>query len=113
MAKTLIRNQVGEKVHNIYLPAGSTEADTFAQAVLEGTYAVFEQTSVAGSDQVTEAEDVTVFYEEEATGKRAYLRFLAKSTKSEEDIISALVGKTYNGIKADKVVIISMRTVSF
>jgi len=111
--KALIRNQLGEKVFNIYVPSGSTEADDFSQAVLEGTYAVFELASTDGSDEVTEAEDVTVFYEEEATGKRAYLRFLAKTSKSEEDIIGALVGKTYNNIKADKVVIISMRTVSF
>jgi len=113
MAKSLIRNQVGDKVHNIYVPADSGAADTFAQNVLEGTYSVLELKETTGSDQVTEAEDVTIFYEEEATGKRNYLRFLAKSTKSEEDIINALVGKTYNGIKADKVVIISMRTVSF
>ena len=113
MAQSLIRNQVGDKVHNLYVPAGDVEAKDFADGVLEGTYAVLALSSTAGSDAVTEAEDVTVFYEEEATGKRSYLRFLAKSTKSEEDIISALVGKTYNGIKADKVVIISMRTVNF
>jgi len=113
MAKSFIRNTVGEKKLGFYVPANSTDADSFAQAVLEGTYSVLELASSAGSDQVTEAEDVTVFYEEDATKKRAYLRFIAKSAKSEEDIISALVGKTYNGIKADKVVIVSMRTVNY
>ena len=113
MAKSLIRNQLGEKVYSIYLPCGNGEAQSFADGVLEGTYAVLELSETSGSDQVVEAEDVTVFYEEEETGKRGYLRLIVKSSKSEEDIINALVGKTYNGIKADKVVIISMRTVSF
>ncbi|MEN4046199.1 hypothetical protein [Sulfurimonas sp. NWX367] len=113
MAQSLIRNKVGEKTYNIYVPADDVNAQTFADAVLEGTYAVLAETSVAGSDVVTEAEDVTIFYEEDATKKRNYLRFLAKTTVDEEQIINALVGKTYNGIKADKVVIISMRTVTF
>ena len=113
MAQSLIRNKLGSKNVNIYVPAGDAEAATFAAAVLDGTYDVLELTTTAGSDVVTEAEDVTIFYEEEATRKRSYLRFLAKSTKSEMDIITALVGKTFNGIKADKVVITSMRTVQF
>jgi len=113
MAKTLIRNKVGERSFNIYVPAGDVEAKDFADGVLDGTYDVLELTSTTGSDNVTEAEDVTVFYEEDATQKRGYLRFIAKSSKSEEDIIAALVGKTFNGIKADKVVIISMRTVNY
>ena len=113
MAQSLIRNKVGTKTYNIYVPSDDVNAQTFADAVLEGTYSVLAQTSSVGSDLVTEAEDVTIFYEEDATKKRNYLRFLAKSTITEEDIINALVGKTYNGIKADKVVIISMRTVTF
>jgi len=113
MAKSLIRNKVGAKKFNIYVPADDEKAKDFADAVLDGTYDVLASSSVAGSDNVTEAEDVTIFYEEEATGKRAYLRFVSKSSKSEEDIITALQGKTYNGIKADKIVIVSMRTVAY
>jgi len=113
MAQSLIRNKVGEKTYNIYVPADDANAKSFADAVLEGTYEVLAKSSTAGSDAVTEAEDVTIFYEEDATKKRGYLRFLAKSSSDEEAILSALVGKTYNGIKADKVVIISMRTVTF
>ena len=111
--KSLIRNKLGQKNLNIYVPSGDVEAKTFADAVLEGTYDVLGLETVAGSDTVTEAEDVTIFYEEEATKRRAYLRFIAKSTKSEMDIINALLGKTYNGIKADKIVIVSMRTVTY
>ena len=113
MATSIIRNKVGTKKLTMYVPSGSTEAGAFASAVLDGTYDILQHDSTAGSDAVTEAEDVTVFFEDDTTKKRGYLNFIAKTTKSEEDIISALVGKTYNGIKADKVVIISMRTVAY
>ena len=113
MAKSMIKNTVGSKKLSVYVPCGSTEAQAFADAVLDGTTDVYQQESVAGSDIVDTARDVRVMIQDETSGSKDYLNFLIKSTKHEGDVISALVGKTFNGVKADKVVVISMTSRAF
>ena len=113
MGKSMIKNTLGSRTLSLYLPCGNTEAQAFADAVLDGTTEVFEQTSVSGSDVVTQARDVNVMIQNETSGAKAYLSFLIKQTKHEGDVISALLGKTLNGIVADKIVVISMRTRDF
>lgn len=108
MAKSMIKNKVGSKILSVYVPCGSTEAQAFADAVLDGTTDVYQQESVSGSDVVDTARDVRVMIQSETSGAKAYLNFLIKSTKHEGDVITALLAKTFNGVKADKVVVISM-----
>jgi len=109
----MIVNTLGEKKLTCYVPAGATEAAAFAAAVLDGEYAVYTAGATTGSDLVNEARDVTVMIQNEITGEKGYLRFLIDTTKHEGDVITALKDKTFNGVKAEKVVIIGMRTVQF
>lgn len=111
--KSMIRNKLGEKTLTMYVPAGSTEAQAFADAVLDGETKVYEALSVSGSDLVDTARDVNVMIQQESTGAKTYLRFIVKSTKHEGDVITALQGKTFNGVKADKVVIVGMRSSTY
>jgi len=113
MAKSMIRNQLGSKVLTSYVPADATNAQTFADAVLDGETRVYEEVSTVGSDAVDTARDVNVMVQDETTGAKSYLRFVIKSSKHEGDVISALVSKTFNGVKADKVVVVSMRSVTY
>ncbi len=111
--KSMIRNRVGSKTFTNYLPCGSTEAQAFADAVMDGTTAVYEELSTVGSDAVDTARDVNVMVQNETSGAKAYLNFLIKSTKHEGDVIAALLNKTFDGVLADKVVVISMRSREF
>lgn len=113
MAKSLIINKLGEKRLFSYVPAGHASALAFADAVLDGSYDIFEETSKIGSDAVSTARDVTVMLQNETTFAKTYLRFVIPSSKDEQDVITALLTKTFNGVKADKVVIISMRATSY
>ena len=45
-------------------------------------------------------------------GLKTYLNLAVKSSKSEEDIYTALTGLTFNGVKADKIAITRMRSVA-
>lgn len=111
--KSMIRNTLGLKTLTMYVPAGSSEAQAFANAVLDGETKVYELTTVAGSDLVDTARDVNVMIQADSSGAKAYLRFIIKSTKHEGDVITALQGKTFNGVKADKVVIVGMRSSTY
>ena len=43
-------------------------------------------------------------------GAKAYLNFTIPTSKHEGDVISALQDKTINGVKADKIIIVGMRS---
>ena len=113
MGKCMIRNKLGSKVLTSYVPAGNVAAQAFADAVLDGETEVYEQTSETGTDSATTGEYVNVMIQDETSQSKAYLKFIIKSTKHEGDVISALEGKTFNGVKADKVVIIGMTSAEF
>ncbi|NCS70410.1 MAG: hypothetical protein COT46_00195 [Sulfurimonas sp. CG08_land_8_20_14_0_20_36_33] len=113
MAKSMIRNKLGTKTLTMYVPANNVAAQAFADAVLDGETSVYEGLPAVGSDVVTTARDVNVMIQETATGAKAYLSFIIKATKHEGDVTTALLGKTFNGVIADKVVIIGMRTVTY
>ena len=113
MAQSMIRNLLGSKTLTSYVPAGATEAQAFADAVLDGETKVYEELSITGSDAVNTARDVNVMIQQTDTEAKTYLRFVIKSSKHEGDVISALATKTFNGVKADKVVVISMRSVTY
>lgn len=113
MARSMIRNVLGTKTLTMYVPAGNVEAQAFADAVLDGETKVYEAVSTLGSDVVDTARNVSVMVQDDTTGSKAYMAFLIKSTKHEGDVISALQGKTFNGVKADKVVVIGMRSTQY
>lgn len=114
MPKVLIKNALGDKVINSYLPMTPANAATFCADILEGTYKVFEATTEAGNDTgVTLAYDTQLQVRNVTTGKKTYLRFIAKSNKNPDDIQTALIGLTINGILVDEVVIIGFRPMSF
>lgn len=111
--KSMIINKLGSKNVTSYVPADATSAQAFADAVMDGETTIYEEVSSAGSDNVSEAEDVNVMIQNDTTNAKTYMSFLIKSTKHEGDVISALKGKTFNGVLADKVVVIGMRTVTY
>lgn len=114
MAKTMIRNALGEKIVSHTLPMSTANAITFADKYLEGTYKIYEASVDMGSDAgVVLAYDVIAFVKNEATGKKAYLRFIAKSTKNEAEIRTALMGMTINGILVDYVSILNFAPLTF
>jgi len=114
MAKSMIVNEFDNgKRLTCYVPAGATEAQSFADAVMESKTTVFEQTSTAGSDIVDTARHVDVMIQQTDTGAKAYLNFIIPTAKHEGDVISALQDKTINGVKADKIVIIGMRATAY
>ena len=111
--KSMIRNTLGGKILTSYVPADAVSAQSFADAVMDGETKVYQQLSVVGTDTATQARYVNAMIQNTASGAKRYLTFIIKLTKNEGDVIAALVGKTFDGIKADKVVIVSMRTQQF
>lgn len=113
MGQSMIKTKLGSKSITTYVPAGHAEALAFATAVMDGEHTVYSLLSTVGSDIANEAEDVNVMIEQDDTKQKSYMSFLIKSTKHEGDVITAIQGKTFNGVKADKVVVIGMRTRQF
>lgn len=112
--KSLIKNALGEKIVNHYVPMTAANAQTFAGKYLDGTWKVFEASSESGSDTgVVAANDVTAFVTDTTTGKKAYLRFLANANKNETEIATALTGLTIDGFVVDKVSIINFAPMIF
>lgn len=113
MGKSMIRQKLGSKTLTCYVPAGNVEAQAFADAVLDGETKVYEQLSETGTDTASTGRYVNVMIQDDVTSSKSYMKFIIASTKHEGDVISALEGKTFNGVKADKVVIIGMSSAEF
>lgn len=113
MAISMIRQKLGSKTLTMYVPAKATAAKAFADAVLDGKIRILEKTSETGSDTANTGRYVNAMVQDETTQSKAYLKFIIASTKHEGDVINALQGKTFNGVKADKVVIIGMQSAEF
>ncbi|MDD2358770.1 MAG: hypothetical protein PHX13_12745, partial [Thiovulaceae bacterium] len=96
-----------------YVPGDAVSAQAFADAVMDGETKVYSQLSVSGTDTASTCRYVSSYIKDNTTGASRFLNFIIKSTKNEGDVIAALTGKTFDGIKADKVVITSMRSASF
>ena len=112
MAKSLIRNTLGPRTFGFAVPAGGTEAKAFADAALDGTYEILEVESSTGNETEAGYNDVTVTGKNSADNRKATFRFYAKSTMSEDDIRTALKGKTYNNVTFDEVYVINLRPVT-
>lgn len=109
--KTLIKNKLGLKTHSFRLPADDVVAKAFCESMLDGEYVGYASQGVVGTDTATGYMQVAVMVKNTA-GLKTYLNMACKSTKSETDIYTALKDKTFNGVKADHLAIISMRHVS-
>lgn len=114
MAKSMIKNHAGDFSQTIYVPMSSTDAKSFAEDFLDGASKIYESSVSQGSDVgVTLAKEVSVQVSNTTTGKKAYLRFIAKNTFNTDEIRTALTGITVNGILVDKVVFINVKRLAF
>ena len=111
MAKSLIRNTLGNRTFGFALPADGATAKTFCDNNLDGTYEVFEVEASSGNDTVAEFYDVTVTGKN-AAGRKTTFRFYASSTKNEDEIMTALQDKTFNGVKFEQIYIINMEKIT-
>ena len=113
MATSMIRQKLGNKTFNNYVPADSDNAKAFADAVIVGEYEVLELVGEAGNDTVTGGyKKYTVMIKDETTHKSTYLNLVVGLGKTSTDIRNALLGKTFNGVKADKVIVLNERDYS-
>ncbi|ADR34005.1 hypothetical protein Sulku_1342 [Sulfuricurvum kujiense DSM 16994] len=111
--KSLVVNQLGDDTVRHYLPMTGVNAVTFATDIFAGTWKVFEETSSLGSDTaVVNANKVGVQLVD-SVGHKTYLRMIAKSTMSSDDIRTALTGLTINGVLVDKVVFVDFSPLTF
>lgn len=104
MAKSLIINTLGGVGKWVFLPCNDTTAATFATNFLDGEYSVMTRMSESGTDTgITAANKIKAYGRDTTTFKSTTISFTAKSTISDEDIIAALTGKTFNGVNFDEV----------
>ena len=112
MGVSMIRQKLGNKTFTSYVPATYENAKALADAVLPGEYEILTKVGESGSDIVSGGYRFwTVMIKNDADLK-TYLTFVAPLGKSSNDIITALKGKTFNGVKADNVIVINSRTVN-
>ena len=111
MAKSLVKNKLGAKTHTFNLPCDDTVASSFASTFLEGEYAVYALNSSVGTDKPEAYNQVSVVLQD-TSGLKTTLNLAVKKNKSEDEIYMALTGLTFNGVKADKIAIIGMRSVA-
>ena len=109
--ETLVKNKLGNKTVSFRLPCGTTDAETFCTNFIDGEYIGLEKMSVSGSDVATPYNQVNVMIKSDA-GLKTYMNLAVKSTKTEDEIYTALKGKTFNGVVAQNLAIISMRAVA-
>ncbi len=107
--KTMITQKLGDKTITNYIPAGHADALAFAEAVMDGELTAFSSVAPTGSDQATQSFAVSVMIQQDSNNAKGYLNLVLKETKDEIDLFPPLQGKTFNGIKADKIVLISSR----
>ena len=108
MAKSLIINQLGSKKFTIFVPAGDTVASDFAQQFLDGESRIYQFVGEEGNETETVVKDVFVRIKDNTKDEVEFLRFYAKSTVDDKQILQTLKGKTFNGVKADVVTILGM-----
>ena len=112
MAKSLIRNTLGSRTFGFAVPADGAAAKTFADNNLDGKYVVYEVESTSGNDVVTDLWDVTVTGKSATTKGKHTFQVYADFSKTEDEIRTALLNKTFNGVKFEEVFITNMTPVT-
>ena len=108
MATSILVNKLGNRRFTSYLPATAQNAQDLAN-LLDGEWELYERKSSVGNDVVSgEYKHATIMLRDETTKKKIYLRCYIKGTKTEDDIVTALKGKTFNGVKADVVYVLNL-----
>ena len=110
MAKSLIRNTLGNRTFGFAVPADGATAKTFAENNLDGKFVVYEVESTSGNDVVTDLWDVTVTGKSETSKGKHTFQFYADF--SEDEIRTALLNKTFNGVKFEEVFVINMQHIT-
>jgi len=113
MGVCMVRQKLGTKTFTNYFPADDENAKAFADALMPGEYEILKKVGESGSDTATDAKFFSVMLRNEESHEKTYLSFYAKSNKTTNDVISALKGKTFNGVKADTVIILKARKIVF
>lgn len=109
--KSLVKNKLGAKTSTFTLPCDDTVAIAFCADMLDGEYAVYAETSKLGTDTAVGYNQVSLVISN-TLGLKTYLNLAVKLGKSEADIYAVLAGLTFNGVKAENISIISMRSVA-
>ena len=110
MATSMIRQKLGNKTFTSYVPADDEATATLADAVLPGEYQIFKLIGETGSDTVAGGyKKYTVMLKDDSNYKSMYINIVVSQSKNSTDIRSALLGKTFNGVKADKVIVLNER----
>ena len=114
----IVSSYSGGKTITNYLPCTDAQAADFADTFLNTKSVVESATSVAGSSTGFASAILTkVSLKDTSTGASVSFSFYMKSTKSEADVRSALLGTSFvnNGVtvNCDEVNITGMRVVSF
>ena len=106
----------GKTVNTFVSCTDETTALGISTALYGGKHEVFEASTDVTVSQAkltnVAYKDVSVMLKNNATDDKTYLNFLMKSTKTTADVKTALLNKTVNGVKADIVVITSIREVT-
>jgi len=112
MAISMIRQKLGNKTFTNYVPATDENAKYFADALLPGEYQILTKVGENGNDTVSDGYRIYSVMIKDENDLKTYLTFAAPLNKTSDDIIEALKGKTFNDVKADKVVVINSRTIN-
>lgn len=112
MAKSIVVNRFNGKNHHISLPCADTVAATFAADVLDGEYQVFQLDTELGTETEVSYKEMQVMVKNSTSKMKTYLNMKVKTSKNEQDVFSALIGLTINGIIVDEAFIISDRLVT-
>ena len=110
---SMVRQRLGGKTFTSYFPATAETAKDFADALMPGEYEILEKVGESGDDNVTDGYRMWVVMVKDTNDVKTYLSFATPLNKNSSDVISTLQDKTFNGVKADKVVIINSRTTQF
>ena len=112
MAKSLIRNTLGGRTFSFAVPADGATAKTFAENNLDGKYVVYEVESTSGNEVETDVWDVTVTGKEAATKRKHTFQFYAQYSKTEDEIRTSLLAKTFNGVKFDEIFVTNFEKIT-
>ncbi len=114
MSVCMVRQKLGTKTFTNYFPADDENAKAFADALMPGEYEILKKVGESGSDSgITEARKWSIMIRDEESHKKTYLHFFTSTAKTEKDVREALLGKTFNGVKADTIVVIKARDYSY
>ncbi|MDP3466028.1 MAG: hypothetical protein Q8R86_09700 [Sulfuricurvum sp.] len=110
MAKSYIVNRLNGKSKTYAVPTTAVNAQTFATTFLDGEFAIYEPASIVGSDVVAVAPTLfNVMFKDTTTDMKGYASLLVPANKTENDLFTAMMGLTLNGVHIDYVSTMSQR----